>query len=96
MIENSFLIENYPKLALYFAAPIDRVLLLESRHCYYYHKLSYKANSESRYCNLRFCDIGVKTNFSSYDLFTLMQIMLSPYLLRQRVLITEVPECNKN
>ena len=45
-------------------------------------KLSYKANSESSYRNLRVWDIGVKTNFSSYDLFTIMQIMLLPYLLR--------------
>ena len=33
---------------------------------------AYKANSESSYCNLRVCDIGVNTDFSSYDLLVLL------------------------
>ena len=50
----------------------------KENHLKHYHKLSYKTNSESGYCNLRVCDIGVKTNFSSYDLL----ILLIPHLLR--------------
>ena len=73
-----FKTETYKTLLNNLLHLLTEFCYLRARHRYYYHELSYKANSESSYCNLRVCDIGVEINFSSYDLI----ILLIPHLLK--------------